>query len=296
LFIMGLAKKTVCADGIAPVAQTIFTAADSGRTLDVMHSWCGAVAYAMQIYFDFSAYSDMALGVSFMFGIRLPLNFDSPYKARNIIDFWRRWHMTLSRFLRDYLYIPLGGNRCSSTRRYANLMITMLLGGLWHGAAWTYVIWGGLHGTYLIFNHGWHRLRAILPRVSAGWLGQAVAVALTFTCVVVAWVFFRATTVHGAWILLRSMTGVNGLHTNGTPYVSNQQILSIVLLLGVCWLQPNAYQILGRFNPALQKVEAVSRLQWRPGLVWASALGLLAALSLSQILSGAPSEFIYFQF
>jgi len=296
LFVMGLVKKTVCADGIAPVAQITFAAAETGQAIDLPHAWYGALAYALQIYFDFSAYSDMALGISIMFGICLPLNFNSPYKARNIIEFWRRWHMTLSRFLRDYLYIPLGGNRCPAGQRYANLMATMLLGGLWHGAAWTYVIWGGLHGVYLMVNHGWHRLREVLPRFDTGLAGRTLAVGLTFACVVVAWVFFRAATVDGAWTLLRGMAGANGLHAEGAPYVSNQQILSILLLLGICWFLPNAYQVLGRFSPALQEVEATPRLHWRPNLAWAGGLGLLAALSLSQILSGAPSEFIYFQF
>jgi D-alanyl-lipoteichoic acid acyltransferase DltB (MBOAT superfamily) len=124
--------------------------------LTLFEAWGGALAYTFQLYFDFSGYSDMAIGLSRLFGIRLPLNFDSPYKATNIIDFWRRWHMTLSRFLRDYLYLPLGGNRKGKVRRYANLMVTMLLGGLWHGAGWTFVIWGGLHGFYLIVNHAWH--------------------------------------------------------------------------------------------------------------------------------------------
>jgi D-alanyl-lipoteichoic acid acyltransferase DltB (MBOAT superfamily) len=293
---MGLAKKTVCADGIAPLARVIFATAETGQAIDLPHAWYGALAYAMQIYFDFSAYSDMALGISIMFGIRLPLNFNSPYKARNIIEFWRRWHMTLSRFLRDYLYFPLGGNRCSPTRRYANLMATMLLGGLWHGAAWTYVIWGGLHGAYLVVNHGWHSLRNMLPRVDAGLPGRMLAVGLTFAAVVVAWVFFRAATIAGAWTLLRGMAGANGLHVESAPYVSNQQILSILLLLGVCWFLPNAYQVLGRFSPALQEVETGPRLHWRMGWVWAGGLGLLAALSLSQIFSGTPSEFIYFQF
>jgi alginate O-acetyltransferase complex protein AlgI len=296
LFILGLVKKTVCADGIAPVAQAVFAAAESRQAIDLPHAWYGALAYAMQIYFDFSAYSDMALGISIMFGIRLPLNFNSPYKARSIIDFWRRWHMTLSRFLRDYLYIPLGGSRCPPTRRYANLMITMLLGGLWHGAGWTYVIWGGLHGVYLVVNHGWQGLRKRLALPGAGLIGQMLGLALTFCSVTLAWVFFRAETVDGALALLRGLAGANGLHGDSQPYVSNQHILSLVLLLGICWFLPNAYQLLGRSSPALQEVGPAPALQWNPDLAWALALAVLAALSLSQILSGAPSAFIYFQF
>ncbi len=136
-----------------------FTSAQHGQSPDLFAAWGSALAYTCQLYFDFSGYSDMAIGAARCFGIRFPANFNSPYKAGSIIEFWRRWHMTLSRFLRDYLYIPLGGNRRGALRRYANLMLTMLLGGLWHGAAWTFVIWGGLHGLYLMVNHAWAKLR-----------------------------------------------------------------------------------------------------------------------------------------
>src|SRR4029077_3913786 len=137
------------ADGIAPYASDLFGAAAGGERPAMLEAWGGALAYTMQLYFDFSGYSDMAIGLSRMFGVKLPLNFNSPYKATNIIDFWRRWHMTLSRFLLQYVYIPLGGNRKGPWRRFVNLMVTMLLGGLWHGAGWTYIFWGGLHGIYL---------------------------------------------------------------------------------------------------------------------------------------------------
>ena len=151
----------------------MFSAAASGEHPALLQSWGGALAYTLQLYFDFSGYSDMAVGLSRMFGVKLPLNFDSPYKATNIIEFWRRWHMTLSRFLRDYLYIPLGGNRKGQVRRYASIMITMLLGGLWHGAAWNFVLWGGLHGLYLMINHAWRRFRDPLDTVSRQPLGTA---------------------------------------------------------------------------------------------------------------------------
>src|SRR6202162_1284956 len=185
IFAIGLVKKTCLADGIQPLVSLAF---GSGTpTFD--QAWIGALAYTFQLYFDFSGYSDMAIGISLMFGIFLPLNFNSPYKARSIIDFWRRWHMTLSQFLRDYLYIPLGGNRRGPALRYVNLMITMALGGLWHGAAWTFVIWGVLHGLYLCLNHAWINYGpAIGPRVAP--LANLAAFALTFLAVVVAWVFF----------------------------------------------------------------------------------------------------------
>ena len=163
---MGLAKKVLIADSVAPMANTVFGASPD-VALAASAAWLGVIAYTLQIYFDFSGYSDMAVGLSLLFGVRLPYNFNSPYQAWNITEFWRRWHMTLSRFLRDYLYVPLGGNRHGRARRYVNLMLTMLLGGLWHGASWTFVIWGGLHGAYLVVNHGWQCLREKL-----GWSGD----------------------------------------------------------------------------------------------------------------------------
>ena len=166
IFAIGLFKKTCLADSIQPLVSLAF--GPSAPSFD--QAWIGALAYTFQLYFDFSGYSDMAIGISLMFGIFLPLNFNSPYKATSIIDFWRRWHMTLSQFLRDYLYISLGGNRRGRVLRYVNLMITMLLGGLWHGAAWTFVAWGALHGVYLCINHAWNNYGPTLsPRASHLW-------------------------------------------------------------------------------------------------------------------------------
>ncbi len=158
IFALGLFKKVVLADGVAPFADAVFNPADAGHAVDAVEGWIGALAYTFQLYFDFSGYSDMAIGLSWMFNVRLPFNFDSPYRAANISEFWRRWHMTLSAFLRDYLYVPLGGNRKGRFRRYLNLMVTMLLGGLWHGASWSFVFWGGLHGLYLAVHQGWRAL------------------------------------------------------------------------------------------------------------------------------------------
>jgi len=155
---IGLFKKAVLADSLGAVADPLCQASAAGSSRSTTDAWIATLSFSFQIYFDFSGYSDIAIGSARLFGIRLPENFRSPYKASSIIEFWRCWHMTLSRFLRDYLYISLGGNRHGSKRRYANLLITMLLGGLWHGAAWTYVIWGGLHDIFLCVNHGWHKL------------------------------------------------------------------------------------------------------------------------------------------
>jgi len=265
----------------------------------------------MQIYFDFSGYTDMALGLGRLFGIRLPLNFNSPYKAANIADFWRRWHMTLSRFLRDYLYIPLGGNRKGPTRRYINLMITMLLGGLWHGAGWTFVAWGALHGLYLSVFHAWHerreRTRGPRPAPSAGglWAGRGA----TFFAVVAAWVFFRAESFGAAMRVLGAMAGVHGISFQAGDLNVNltEAAKMAVLFLGVVWLFPNSHELLAAHQPALEYAQDPPKvalaptprrlgrwLTWRPNLVWAL---LLAALMVSGILNmSRPSEFIYWQF
>jgi alginate O-acetyltransferase complex protein AlgI len=210
LFTIGLCKKVLLADTLALAANQGFAIDSSAH--DAVSAWIMALAYTLQLYFDFSGYSDMAIGISLMFGIKLPVNFASPYKAGNIIEFWRRWHMTLSRFLRDYLYVPLGGSRRGALRRYGNLMLTMLVGGLWHGAGWQFIFWGGLHGAYLIVNHAW---RGVAPRqfATARLLKlplTSVGTAVTFVAVVCAWVFFRAESVSAAFGILRAMVGLQG--------------------------------------------------------------------------------------
>src|SRR6267143_1146906 len=212
IFTIGLFKKTVLADVTATWADPTFNAAATGVVPDPAQAWVAALAFTFQLYFDFSGYSDMAIGLARMFNIVLPLNFYSPYKAVNIIDFWRRWHMTLSRFLRDYLYFPLGGNRKGALRRYGNLLATMTLGGVWHGAAWTFIVWGTLHGVMLMANHAWHTVRravGLAPR-SDSRAARIAATALTFFFVVCAWVFFRAADLPTASTMLRSMFGLNG--------------------------------------------------------------------------------------
>ena len=190
IFFIGLFKKVIIADELALYASSAFNGAEQGLTFTFFEAWTAALSYTMQLYFDFSGYSDMAIGLGRMFGIKLPMNFNSPYKALSVIDFWRRWHMTLSRFLRDYLYIPLGGNRKGPTRRQMNLFLTMLLGGLWHGAGWTFVMWGGLHGLYLMINHAWRQWRKPkrAERVPNGFI-RLVYWGITFVAVVISWVF-----------------------------------------------------------------------------------------------------------
>ncbi len=202
LFTFGVFKKAIIADGLAPVANAVFAKAEAQVPLSAVEALLGALAYTLQLYYDFSGYSEMALGLALFIGIRLPINFLSPYKSASIIEFWRRWHITLSRFLRDYLYIPLGGNRKGRVRRYVNLMITMLLGGLWHGAGWTFVLWGGYHGLLLALNHGWNRLRETLGLPA---IPRPLAVAITFMLVMAGWVLFRAESVNGALHLMRAI-------------------------------------------------------------------------------------------
>ncbi len=301
IFFIGLFKKTVIADGVAPLVSPVFTAADNGLTVGGVDAWCGAIAYSLQLYFDFSAYSDMAIGLGRLFGIRLPLNFHSPYQAANLIDFWRRWHLTLSRFLREYLYIPLGGGRKGPARRYVNLMITMLLGGLWHGAGWTFVVWGGLHGLGLTINHLWRTLRGAESAVESPgtFVGRFASRGLTFVIVVTGWVIFRASSLDAAGSLLRSMAGLNGF---ARPiYVSGgSELMTLALLLMVVWFAPNTQQIMQRFRPAYEQLTRQERascpnwLQWRRNIGWGmvmSAMTVVAVLHLSRI-----SEFLYFQF
>jgi len=200
IFSIGLFKKVVIADTFAQWATQGF---DHAEILTFFEAWATSLSYTFQLYFDFSGYTDMAIGAALLFNIRLPINFDSPYKAKDIQDFWRRWHITLSRFLRDYIYIPLGGNRKGSFRTYSNLMATFILGGLWHGAGWTFVFWGFLHGMALVIHRIWKQLGFRMNAIFA-WF-------ITFNFVNIAWVFFRAQTWEDAVKVLKGMGDVSSL-------------------------------------------------------------------------------------
>ncbi|MGD0231714.1 MAG: MBOAT family O-acyltransferase [Syntrophorhabdales bacterium] len=200
LFAIGLFKKVEIADRFSDWASAGF---DGSGNLNFLLAWATSLSYTFQIYFDFSGYTDMAIGTALFFNIRLPINFNSPYKASDIQDFWRRWHITLTRFLRDYIYIPLGGNRVPEARLYCNLMATFLIGGLWHGAGWTFLFWGFLHGAGLIIYQAWKKIGLRLPRIIA-WI-------VTFTFVNIAWVFFRAKSWGAAMRVLRGMLGLMGI-------------------------------------------------------------------------------------
>lgn len=283
-FCLGLAKKLLFADTISALVAPVF---DNAAQVSFFEAWLGALSYTLQLYFDFSGYSDMAIGLALMLNIHLPINFDSPYKATSMIDFWRRWHITLSRFLRDYLYIALGGNRLGEIRRYANLMITMLLGGLWHGAGWTFVIWGGLHGAFLVINHGWRKLGLKMPAFVA-WL-------ITFVCVVMSWVIFRASSIQDATELILAMLGTRQIIIPN----SSQNLLQWVSILGVgvgdlpYWRDPRAVVGLLLCVTLLPNTQQIMK-HFRPNLLWAIAMSFVATLSLLSM--NRISEFLYFQF
>ncbi len=328
LFIIGVFKKVIIADNLATLVGPVFEAAADGRVPHLILAWTGTLAYTFQLYFDFSAYSDMAMGLALMFGIKLPANFNSPYKACSFVEFWRRWHMTLSRFLRDYIYIPLGGNRQGRGARYTNLMVTMLIGGLWHGAGWNFLIWGGLHGAFLVVNHLWisldhHRRIKLSP---------LIAWALTFLAVALAWVLFRATSLEAAFTIYKSlfgfgpialplevkplleMVGLGTLADSLTYFAENNRrdfylgAIWILVAALIAFFAPNSLQITQRFEPAtnmaalrkdwptissspkLPKLEFRGR--WVDGLIAGSVLALVII-----VLNTAPAgEFLYFQF
>ena len=315
VFSIGLFKKTVIADSFDVYSST-FDKVAQGYPITLIEAWSTAIAYTFQIYFDFSAYSDMAIGLARIFGIVMPVNFLSPYKAVNIVEFWRRWHITLSRWLRDYLYIPLGGNRKGSARRYANVMITMLLGGLWHGAGWTFVLWGGLHGAYLVIYHAWQSVTR--GRIT---IWRPIAVLVTFLAVLIAWVPFRAPNLSTSIAMYKAMLGLNGfalpaayaerlapiqgvLNVLGLRYVDHDilfngtsQAAYYAVMLAFVWFLPNVVDIFQSINPALvpksYKPISVS-WPWRQRLSWAFAAGVVACLAVAGI--DRIVEFIYFQF
>ena len=238
----------------------------------------------------------MAIGLARLFGVRLPLNFNSPYKAVSIIDFWRRWHMTLSRFLRDYLYLPLGGNRKGPIRRYLNLIIVMLLGGLWHGAGWTFVFWGGLHGFYLMINHGWQILARHLNLRTDHIAYRGFAWIVTFLAVVIAWVFFRAESMDAALNMLTAMCGLGG---KSSISVSATNMARLSVALAVALLAPNTWELMRNWRPVTDAPELSVNSKflkpaWRPTVMW--ALFASGLVSVSFVLVESPHEFLYFQF
>ncbi len=279
LFSIGLFKKVVLADNIAPYADAVFGTVQVGGDIAMLDAWGGSLAYTLQLYLDFSGYSDMALGLGHLFGIRLPINFDVPYKATSIADFWRRWHITLSSFLRDYLYIPLGGNRRGFTRTQLNVMITFLLGGLWHGAGWTFVVWGALHGFFVVTQNLWERITAkrALPTL------RPLSWVLTFLSVVVAWVVFRSESLAASFAIWSSMIGFS---TEPTASTFTVPVLAAMLgILGIIVLLP---------SPVRWVREETKAAGWRPHPLYAGVIVLILLASATQFAKVAP--FLYFNF
>jgi D-alanyl-lipoteichoic acid acyltransferase DltB (MBOAT superfamily) len=260
----GLVKKVVVADSLAPHVERLFSAHDH---LGLVTGWAAGLGWALQLYFDFSGYSDMAVGLAFLLGFRFPQNFNSPFKARNIADFWRRWHMTLSFWLRDYLFVPLGGSRVGRVRTLRNLGIVMLVGGLWHGAAYTFVVWGLLQGTYLIV-HNMCRNAGLTPS------SVALNRALTFVAVVVGFVIFRAPSLADAGDVLASMAGLRGL---GSAHVGAGLLAAIAGLLVFVNVAPNTWEL---------------RASWRPS--YGIAMGIATAAAILMV--AGPTPFLYFRF
>ena len=322
VFFIGLFKKTMIADHLAIYVSPIYDM--HSTSVSCLDAWISSLSYTLELYFDFSGYSDMAIGLSMLIGVKLPVNFYSPYKAKNMIEFWRRWNMSLSRFLRDYLYISFGGNRKGKMRRYINLMLTMFLGGLWHGANWTFAAWGTLHGLYLCFNHGWIGLKKSLGlKESNSIVINTVACFFTFIFAIVAWVFFRAPNFSMAQAILHAMflkqlvlpwywpipttikTLLLKLHVGFTsetawgmtdPVASLQSVTWIAIALCVVWFMPNTYQIMRQYKPALlPAIENVkSWIRWRPNFIGTSVAITVATLDIIYI--HASSVFLYFRF
>ena len=307
LFSFGLYKKHYLADGMKPIADSLFFIIDRGSNPSILESWIGSIAFGLQIYFDFSAYSDMAIGLALLFGIYLPLNFNSPYKSANITEFWRRWHITLSEFLRDYLYFPLGGNRKGLHRGIFNAMLVMILGGLWHGASWTFIAWGTYHGILIGLTHALKRYVGFNSKMISKSIDTICFNKFTtFVLVSIGWVFFRSENFQQARIVLESMFGLSGFDLSRSLKIINEteiirfngflpnQELDITLLpmipilLLIVWVMPNSNQIL-KLNPT----KFSSKI---PSKILLLVCGILFFFSIKISLENTVHEFLYFQF
>jgi len=295
-FVTGLVKKVVLADTLAPAADSAFDAAAAGATLAPLDAWRGLLAYTLQLYFDFSGYSDMAIGLGWVFGVRLPVNFLAPYQATSSSDFWRRWHVTLSQFLRDYLYIPLGGSRCGGGRRSLNLLATMLLGGLWHGAGWTYVAWGAYHGGLLIVHALWSPFadrHGLALRTTA--TGRVAARTLTFLAVMLGWAIFRSADFAALGRMLTALAGWSAGPTS--VWLERADDWLLIGLLAFVQTAPSTLRVIGHPDALVQPATLPRlwrRLAWRPTPLHGAGLG--ASLLLCLLLLTRVREFLYFQF
>ncbi len=293
LFTMGLAKKVLLADALGPFVDPAFDGLAGGQPVTAVAAWTATLAFTFQLYFDFSGYSDMAVGLSKLFGIELPLNFNSPYQASSIADFWRRWHMTLSTFLRDYLYVPLGGNRRGEPRRYLNVAVTMVLGGLWHGANWTFVVWGGFHGLLLVGHHGWRRWRQARPEPSRPTrAGRLAGTSLTFVLVSLGWVLFRADSLTAAGRMITALV----TPTSGSTLPARELLWLLGLSAFIVFGLPNSNAVIGLVQ------RSATETGWR-GVLARTAVGPLGGAFVGGVfmtclsrLTTVSADFFYFQF
>ena len=317
IFFIGLAKKDLIADFFAGPANDGFN--NAGR-LGLVEAWSSALSYSVQLYYDFSGYSEMAIGLALLFNIRFPANFDSPYKSASIIDFWQRWHMTLSRYLNLYMYnpialwvarrraqsgLPVGRQGLKSASGFISLVafptfFTMTLVGIWHGAGYNFIIYGLLHAVYLTINHGWrllfHQKNAPQLTGPALWFSTTWKVILTYLAVVVSLIFFRAASVSQALDLLASMAGCHPqpIAPAYEVYIHvGKRLIGVFLLI---WMAPNVLQVFAQWNPSLSKPHATipAWLQWRPTPLWAVAMALVAVVAFLAV--SGQTEFLYFHF
>jgi alginate O-acetyltransferase complex protein AlgI len=299
----GLFKKVVLADGIARYSNSAFDAVAQGAVLSLEEAWSGALSFTLQIYFDLSGYSDIAIGLGCMFGLRLPANFESPYKASSLIDFWHRWHMTLSRFFRDYIYIPLGGNRNGALKRSGNIFMIMLVGGIWHGTGASFIVWGGAHGICLMINHFWRELRESLgqSRGSKSILSEMLNRIITFLTVAVLWIIFRAENLGVAFSMIQSLLGLNSVPDADFNNIKISEDRLWFLLL-IVWFGPNMKEIMSSYFDEAKKPDLIEHTldskkrwyHWHPNTGWASLTTVLFIMSLLEL--AKSGRFIYFQF
>lgn len=275
----GLFKKVVIADRLAMIADPVFSLSNEVNAID---AWKGILAYSFQLYFDFSGYSDMAIGVSKLFHLNMPINFNSPYKALSIIDFWRRWHMTLSNFLKDYVYIPLGGSRNGNFNKLRNVLIVMVICGIWHGSGYTFLVWGLWHGCFLTLNHAWRlynkfKLNNFLTK-SISWLS-------TFFVVILGWVFFKSSSLEASYQMLQKM-----FFGNLSGFSFDKNCVTILLAFIVSAVGPNTQEIFAYQN----ETKYFGFFSWKPNLLWVLILSIMFSFSLARIQPISP--FLYWQF
>ena len=338
LLAFGLFKKVYIADGVAPLVTPIYDQATSGNSIPLLAAWIAAIGFTLQIYFDFSGYTDMALGIARLFGVRLPPNFNSPLRASSVIDFWQRWHMTLTRFLTAYIYNPLvlwltrrraARNRWDFAGRNRSFqafieplvfptVLTMLVSGIWHGAGYTFIVWGLLHGLFLTVNQAWRLLgpKLALDKPRNRQFMQPLGFIVTFACVAASMVIFRSANLRAATDLLQGMLGLHGIGLTGLRSSTDVGLKRMAFWVAVpaliAFVCPNSLQILSRYEPALgwkssgpghfpgfgrgphDGATAESPILWRPSLAWAAVVSIVAAIGIFYI--GGQSEFLYWQF